>query len=75
MLPIEHSILICRLNSIVGRNVISCCQRYSTNIGSVIVFRFNIENIDRIANAALDDVCNRVTMLNELLQCRDALPI
>jgi len=38
--------LLCRMNSIVGRNVLSCCQRYSTNIDSVIAFRFNIENID-----------------------------
>jgi len=45
--------------------VLSCCQRYSTNIDSVIAFRFNIENIDRIANTASDDVCNRVTMLKE----------
>jgi len=65
--------LFCHLNSIVGRNVLSCCQRYSTNIDSVIAFRFNIENIDRIANIALDDVCNRVTILNELLQCRDGM--
>jgi len=62
-----------RMNSIVGRNVLSCCQRYSTNIESVIVFRFNIENIDRIANTASDDVCNRVTMHKELLQCRDGM--
>jgi len=46
----RHSILFCRMNSIVGRNVLSCFQRYSTNIDSVIAFRFNIENIDRIAN-------------------------
>jgi len=42
------------MNSIVGRNVLSCCQRYSTNIDSVIAFRFNIENIDRVANIASD---------------------
>jgi len=53
--------------------VLSCCQRYSTNIDSVIAFRFNIENIDRIVNTASDDVCNRVTMLKELLQCRDGM--
>jgi len=49
------------------------CQRHSTNIDSVIAFRFNIENIDRIANTASEDVCNRVTMLKELLQCRDGM--
>jgi len=53
--------------------VLSCCHRYSTNIDSVIAFRFNVENIDCIANTASDDVYNRVTMLNELLQCRDGM--
>jgi len=61
------------MNSIVDRNALSCCQRYSTNIDSVIAFRFNIQNIDRIANTVSDDICNRVTMLNELLQCRDGM--
>jgi len=42
-------------------------------MNSVIAFRFNIENIDRIANTASDDVCNRVMMLKELLQCRDGM--
>jgi len=32
----RHSILFCRLNSKVGRNVLSCCQRYSTNIVNVV---------------------------------------
>jgi len=50
----RHSILFSRMNSIVSRNALICCQRYSTNIDSVIVFRFNIENIDRIANTASD---------------------
>jgi len=61
------------MNSIVGLNVLNCCQRYSTNIDSVIAFRFNIENTDRIANTASDDVCNRVAVLKELLQCRDGM--
>jgi len=61
------------MNSIVSRNVLSCCQRYSTNIDRVIAFRFNIENIDPIANTASDDVCNRVTMLKELLQYWDGM--
>jgi len=67
------SILFCRMNFLVGRNVLSCCQGYSTNIDSVIAFRFNIENIDHIANTASDDVYNRVTMLKVLLQCRDGM--
>jgi len=64
----RHSTLFCRMNSIVRIYVLRCCQRYSTNVDSVIAFRFNIENTDRIANTASDDVCNRVTMLKELLQ-------
>jgi len=62
------------MNSIVGRNALSCCQRYNTtNIDSVIAFHFNTKNIDRIANTASDDVCNRMAMLNELLQCTDGM--
>jgi len=53
--------------------VLGCCERYSTNIDSVITYRFDIKNIDRIANTASDDVCNRVAMLNELNQCRDGM--
>jgi len=59
------------MNSIVGRNGLSCCQRYSTNIE--ITFHFNIKNVDRIANTASHDVCNRVAMLNESLQCKDGM--
>jgi len=55
-------------------NSLDSCQRYSTNIDSVITFRFNIKkNIDRIANTASDDARNRVEMLNELLQCKDGM--
>jgi len=54
-------------------NVLRYCQRYSSNIDSVIAFRFNIKNIDCIANTASDDFCNRLAMLNELLQCRDGM--
>jgi len=61
----RHSILFCCKNSIVGCNVLSCCQRYSTNIDSVRTYRFNIKDINRI------DDCNRVPMLNGLFQCRD----
>jgi len=56
-----------RINSIVK------CQRYSTNIDIIITYRFNINNIDRVANTVSDDVCNRVAMLNELMQCRDGM--
>jgi len=59
------------MNSILGRNVLSCC--HSTNIDSVITNRFNIKNIDRIASTASDDVCNCVKMLNELIQCKDGM--
>jgi len=30
--------------------------------------RFDIKNIDRVANTVSDDVCNRVAMLNESIQ-------
>ena len=69
----RHSILFCRMNSIIGRNVLGCCQLYNTKIESVVTCRFDIKNIDRTANTASDDVCNRVAMLNELIQCTDGM--
>jgi len=60
-----------RMHSLVSRNVSSCCQRYSINIDSVFICRFDTKNIDRIANPVSDDVGNCATMLNELIQCRD----
>jgi len=59
------------MNSIIGRNVLDCCQSYIrlievsldslqsisniklVNIGSVITYRFDIKNIDRVANRGL----------------------
>jgi len=46
---------------------------YTTDIDSFITYHFNIKNIDRIVNTASDDVCNRVAMLNELIQCGDGI--
>jgi len=37
-------------------HILSCYQRYSTNIDSVITYRFNIKNIYGIANTASDDI-------------------
>jgi len=42
----------------------------------VITYRFDIKNIDLVANTASDDVCNCVAivaMLNELILCRDGM--
>jgi len=69
----RHSILFCRMIYKVDRNALSCCQRYSTNIYSVITYRFDIKNIDHIANTASYDIGSRVTMLIELPQCRDGM--
>lgn len=42
--------------SIVGRNVLGCCQRYITNIDGAFTRRFNDKNIDRTDNTLSDDV-------------------
>jgi len=39
---------------------------------SSLIRRWKV-NIDRIANTASDDVCNRGAILNELLQCRGGM--
>ena len=68
---VRHSILFSRMNSTIGRNVLSCSQRYHTSIYNIIGCNFSVNNIDRAASDVSEDVCNKITMLNELLQCRD----
>jgi len=57
------------MNCIVGRNMLACCQFYSTNVDDVITKRFDVKNIDRVANYSVSDkFCNRVAKLSELIQ-------
>jgi hypothetical protein len=67
----RHSILFGRMHSTVGRNVMSCCERYHTSIDSIVNRTFIINNIDRAAGTVSEDIYNSVIMLNELIQCRD----
>ena len=59
------------MNSTIGRNVLSCSQRYHTSIYNINGCNFNINNIDHVASDVPEDVRDKITMLNELLQCRD----
>lgn len=68
---VRHSILFGRMNSTLGRNVLSCSQRYHTSIYNIIDCSFSPNNIDRSAGVASEDVCRQIAVLNELLQCRD----
>ena len=68
---VRHSILFSRMNSTIGRNVLSCSQRYHTSIYNINGCNFNINNIDHVASDVPEDVRDKITMLNELLQCRD----
>ena len=56
------------MNSTIGRNVMSCCERYYTNIESIVL---SVNNIDRVAGTVSEDIYSSVNMLNELLHCRD----
>ena len=68
---VRQSILFSRMNSTIGRNVLSCSQHYHTRIYNIIGCNFSINNIDRAASDVSEDVCDKITMLNELLQCRN----
>jgi len=46
-------------------------QNYGTYPMTILIQSVLLGNIDRIANTASDDACNRVTTLNEFIQCRD----
>ena len=62
---VHHSILFGCMNSTIGRNVLSCCERYHTSIDSIFNRTFPINNI------VSEDIYNSVNMLNELLHYRD----
>ena len=67
----RHSILFGRMNSTVGRNVLSCCERYHTTINCIVNRTFLVSNIDRVVCTELEAVSNNVDMLRELLCCRE----
>ena len=67
----RHSILFGRMNSTVGRNVLSCCERYHTTINCIVNRTFLVNNIDRVVCTELEAVSNNVDMLRELLCCRE----
>jgi hypothetical protein len=49
-----RSILYCRMNSTVGRNILGCCQRYNTCIDSLLACRFNVISVDCFAGSISD---------------------
>ena len=57
---VRHSILFSRMNSTIGRNVLSCSQRYHTSISSIISCNFSINNIERAASVVSEDVCDKI---------------
>jgi hypothetical protein len=68
---VRHSVLLSRMNSTIGPNVLRCSQRYHTSIYIKIGCNFSTNNIDRAANDVSEDDSNKITMLNELLQRRN----
>ena len=51
------------MNSTIGRNVLSCSQRYHTSIYNINGCNFNINNIDHVASDVPEDVRDKITML------------
>jgi hypothetical protein len=70
---IRHSILYCRMNSIVGRNILGCCQRYNTCTDSILACCFNVNSKDCFAGSILDDARHAAAMISELIYCRDGI--
>jgi hypothetical protein len=66
----RHSILYCRMFSIMGRNVLSCCERYRINVDDIINCTFPVENIDRFVKMSDEDAIT-ASVLSELILCRD----
>jgi hypothetical protein len=58
------------MDSQEGRNVLNCCLRYHTNSNNIPKLEFQPYDIDR-HSVATEENSITVTLLVELLQCRD----
>ena len=58
--------------SVVGRNVLNCSPRYSTNVDRISKSEFASHNNNRYTVVSQVNI-NTSTLLLELLQCRDGL--
>ena len=67
----RHSILFGLMNSTIGRNVLSCRERYHTITDSNVNRTFLINMIDRFVCNELDVVSNFVNVLRELIYCKE----
>ena len=67
----RYSILFGRMNSTIGRNVLSFCERYRTTIDSIVNRTYLVNNIDRAVCSELEAVSHKVDMLRELIYCRE----
>jgi hypothetical protein len=66
----RHSILFGRMNSTIGRNVLSC-ERFHTPINSIVTRTFLVNNIDSFVSNELKVVSNYVNALRELIVERE----
>ena len=55
----------------MGRNVLSCCERYHTTINSIVNRTFLVNKIDRFVSNMLETASDDVNVLKELLHCRE----
>ena len=66
----RHGIFYGEMDSIIGRNILSCSLRYNTNIEHIRNFEFHPSSIDKFVRTS-DHNLHTAAMLVELLQCRD----
>jgi hypothetical protein len=67
---VRHGMTYGQMDSVVGRNILNCCLRYHTIIDIILALEFKPYDIDRYSVASEDNSIV-VTLLAELLQCRD----
>lgn len=67
---VRHGMTCGLMNSIVGRNALNCCARYHTIIDNILSLNFQPNNIDNFCIASEDNSII-ISLLTELLQCRD----
>jgi hypothetical protein len=66
----RHGILSGQMNSVLGRNVISCSLRYNTSVDCIGKLEFSPHNINKYA-IANQDILDTSALILELLRCRD----
>ena len=64
----RHGILYGRMHSTIGRNVLSCCLRYSTNTDSIANRLFRVDNINKAVEMSDEELTTASLLYKNLFR-------